>query len=173
MEKLSLNEIANKYIDKLIEYLIEKFNDKGIKGIAPIICVILSALVFISPSYIFIVLYKINLFKQFNLIINIINVLIFDGLLFSVLFVIGSFRGIKIDEKTGKYVDNSSLSKDIIITILLMGLISMCLIIVYGVSVIIQMNDKMIIGIITVGVTLGIIFTYYFFNMKKLKKKSK
>ena len=163
MEKLSLNEIANKYIDKLIEYLIEEFNDKGIKGIAPIICVILSALVFISPSYIFIVLYKINL----------INVLIFDGLLFSVLFVIGSFRGIKIDEKTGKYVDNSSLSKDIIITILLMGLISMCLIIVYGVSVIIQMNDKMIIGIITVGVTLGIIFTYYFFNMKKLKKKSK
>lgn len=151
-------------MDILIEYLVNEIKNKGIKGIVHLIYIIILALIFISPSYIFIFFYKINLFLEYNLIINIMIVLILDMLLFLVLFVIGSLRDIEVDNKF-KLIDNGKKSKDIVMTIVLMGVVSIVIILVYSVFLTNDWNINITIGVKTLGITLVVVFLNYVFKI--------
>lgn len=156
-------------MDKLVNYLLNQIEESGIKGLIPAISAIILALIFISPSYILIFFYERSLFSEYNLIINIMTVLILDTILFLVLFVIGSFRDIKINEN-GECEDSGKLSKDIVITISLMGGVSVLLTIVYGICTIIKGNSNIAIGVITLAVILVIILVYYILGAVKILK---
>ena len=153
-------------MDTFIEYLLNQIKNKGIRGIIPIISIVILGLLFISPSYTFIFFYKRSLFLDYDLIINVITVVILDILLFLILFVIGSLRDIETDNE-GNFIDNGTLSKDIIMTIVLMGVVSIYLVTVYGIYVIAEWSINTIDGVKNLYGVLSIIFLYYFLPIVK------
>lgn len=153
-------------MDTFIEYLLNQIKNKGIRGIIPIISIVILGLLFISHSYTFIFFYKRSLFLDYDLIINVITVVILDILLFLILFVIGSLRDIETDNE-GNFIDNGTLSKDIIMTIVLMGVVSIYLVTVYGIYVIAEWSINTIDGVKNLYGVLSIIFLYYFLPIVK------
>lgn len=147
-------------MDTLIEYLVNEIKNKGIKGIIPLISIIILALIFISPSYTFIFFYKRSLFLDYNLSINIMIVLILDMLLFLVLFVIGSLRDIEVNDKF-KFIDNGKKFKDVIMTIVLMGVVSIVITLVYSGFLINGWNTNVTLGVKTLFITLAVTFLNY------------
>lgn len=160
-------------MDILIEYLVNEVKNKGIKGIIPLLSIIILTLIFISPSYTFILFFKRSLFSDYKLIINIITVLILDIVLFLVLFVIGSLRDIDVVEvelngnKELKFIPNGTKTKDVIMTIILMGLVSIVMTLVYAVFLIKELDTNTTTGVITLCITLDIIFLGYILTIMK------
>lgn len=147
---------------KLIKYLFNETKENKIKDIIPIIAVIILGLIFISPSYIFIFFYKRSLFLQFSIIINIITIIILDIILFLALFFICSFRNIEVDNQGNIKSKINSLFEDVVISIFLMGFISILLVIVNGINIIIKWNGTTTKGVRVLSIILASIFICYF-----------
>lgn len=162
---------------KLIKYLVNEVNEKGLKGIIPIIALSILGVMFASPSYLLIFFYKRSLFSEYNGFINIITIIILDVILFLVLFSICSYENIEVDDE-GKFVSKgNNLLKDISKTIYLMGLVSVLLVIVKGISVIIRITTKWSIfakiGVVFLSVILVGILVYRPINLIKKSTKCK
>lgn len=151
-------------MDKLIDYLVKQINSKGVLGVTPPISIFILALIFISPSYIFIFFFKRNLFINYTLSINIFTVLIFDMLLFLVLFIIGSLRDIEIDINKNnklKFIDKGTSFKDAIMNIMLMGVVSIILTLTNSLFLVMGWIIDVKVGILTLCVILFSIFICY------------
>lgn len=151
-----------KIIKDFCSWLVNIFEKSRIKGVIPIIFMFILGLTFISPSYIFINFYKIEIFLAFNLTFeNMLSIIILDVLLFWVLFAIGLFRDIELD-KDNNFINNGKLSKDVVMTIVLMGVVSICLVTVYGIFRIKGIGVSIKIGIRTLYITILSIAIFYF-----------
>lgn len=167
----------------IAEYLASEIKENGFKGVIPIIAMLIFGLMFISPAYVFVLFYNMDLFNTCKIFISIITILVFDTMLFLFLFIICSPRDLNVDEKNRAITDeNCKLSKHVVRTLLLMGFTSICLVGVYGIGIVIK-GGSAVEGIITLGAILLVIFLYYFLNLeikflkllklKRIDKRSK
>ena len=151
-------------MDKLIDYLVKQINSKGVLGVTPLISIFILALIFISPAYLFILFYKREMYINYSVTINIVTVMILDMLLYLVLFFIGALRDIEveIDEKYyPKFHDEGVLIKDVIMTIVLMGVVSIVIILSNSLYIINGDSANLSNGIINLGIILGLIWLGY------------
>lgn len=149
----------------LLKEILDITTQKEAKGVIPILGVILGFLLFISPGYTLIFLYKRSLLMQDTVAINTVTILIINTLLFVVLFIIGAIRGIK-EEKNA--TNEIGIVYDIVVTLILMGAISSVLLTVYAVTELIFGDKQLRVGIITISITLAIIIFKYQFLWRKV-----
>ncbi|AIY82657.1 putative membrane protein [Clostridium baratii str. Sullivan] len=157
-------------VERIISFLGKTLKEDGINGLIPIMTITILALIFISPSYILIFFYKRSLLIENNLIINIFTILILDTVLFFALFVVGSLRGIK--KVNGKFENQGILLNDIVITIFLMGIISVALLLFCGLRIILIGDTNIKEGMWILIIILVIIFGYYIIIIYKKYKET-
>ena len=101
---------AVKIIKDIWSHLVNIFEERGIKGVIPIVVLFILILTFISPSYIFINFYKIEIFLEFNLTFeNMLSIIILDALNTTVLFdLVTSLTGADGNTYTRQEKDSTS-----------------------------------------------------------------
>lgn len=160
-------------MNEIIHFLLEK----GLKGISIFLLSISFMAMFISPSYIFIYLYKNSLFSEDNIYTTIIILVIIDAILFISLLTLSSIIPPYFYNKKNKgFIDKDKLGEkmyyiSIVITLGLMSLISIIQLIAYYFKHIYGNKSELSFGIFIFFISFIVISVVLGFIWGRLKRK--
>jgi hypothetical protein len=152
------------FIKDFLISISNEVNDNGEKGIIYAFFILIGFVLFISPGYILMFIYKGNVASNSYIVLDLFSAIIIDSILFGVLFIIGLARGIRISKDPKEHIIyKDNILFDILITIILMGIISAVLIFVFAIISLNKINWISKIGIITFIVTAAILSIRYIY----------
>ena len=158
MNNYELKEASKNILIKLFN----KFENESFMGLKKYFILFISIILFISPITIFNMTYGKGLFEGSYEYEKIILNLIINTLIFVILYIIGSVR-------EAKEVKNIEVF-NIIMTLFLMGIISLGIIVSYYIYIFFTESTEFRIGIISLVLIILILVAYYSLKWVKLFK---
>lgn len=160
-------------IEKVLKYISSKIDNGGIKGIFPISAVIFLTIIFLSPGYILIFIYKVMKSVNSNLIIDISTMTVLDVLLFFIIYVASIVMNIEITEEKGLKEMEANILFDIVRVVTILGGISTTLLTIYGVLLASDSSINVKVGLISLAVLVVLVVAFYVIKLMKILKSVK
>lgn len=158
-----------KGVENAIKFIVDDLNKNNGKKVICSIFVFISILLFISPGYSLLYFFESDLLQDGNIVLNLLNILIIDSILFTFVYIMGLSRGIKMSSNNEpiKYEYNTLF--DIIITILLMGIISSVLFLSFIIMKIFEIDINIKLRIWIFVITTIVLSAKNIFNWIKME----
>lgn len=172
-EVIVLRENFLMVLEKVLKYISSKIDNEGIKGIFPISVLIFLIIIFLSPGYILIFIYKVMESVNSNLIIDISTMIVLDVLLFFIIYVASLVMNIELDEENRLKEREINILFDIIRVVTILGGISVTLLTIYGVFLALDSSINVKVGLISLAALVVSIVAFYGMRLKRILKSVK
>lgn len=172
-EVIFLGENFLMVLEKVLKYISSKIDNEGIKGIFTISVLIFLIIIFLSPGYILIFIYKVMESVNSNLIIDISTMIVLDVLLFFIIYLASLVVNIELDEENRLKEREINILFDIIRVVTILGGISVTLLTIYGVFLAWDSSINVKVGLISLAVLVVSIVAFYGIRLKKILKSVK
>lgn len=160
-------------LEKVLKYISSKINNEDIKGILQISVLIFLVIIFLSPGYILIFIYKVMERVNSNLMIDISTMLVLNVLLFFIIYVAGLVMNVELDEENRLKEKEINIFFDIIRVVTILGGISVTLLSIYGVFAFLDSSINVKVGLISLAVLIISIVAFYGMRLRKILKSTK